>query len=63
MFQSNISPPSLGFNSNPSKKQVAILAGFLLGLLFDPEDGSKMFGSVQTTQPYNMEDCTIHIVK
>jgi hypothetical protein len=44
-----MSPPYSGFNNKPGKKAVSfcacylIHAGFLLGLFFDPEDGSDMF--------------------
>jgi hypothetical protein len=45
-----MSPPSSGLKSVPSKKPASSLqkenmlhAGFLLGLLFNPEDGSDMF--------------------
>jgi hypothetical protein len=34
-------------------------AGFLLGLLFDSEDGGNMSGFLQTTQPYNRDNHTL----
>jgi hypothetical protein len=40
----NISPPPSGQNSKPSKKPIFLLhAGFLLGLLFNPENGGDIF--------------------
>jgi hypothetical protein len=49
-FRRDISPPSSGITSKPSKKQASrrqqselLLAGFLLHLLFDPEDGGDVF--------------------
>jgi hypothetical protein len=52
MFRKNISSSSSGLKNKPSTKparkqvaraQLALLTGFLLGLFFDPEDGSDMF--------------------
>jgi hypothetical protein len=54
MFWRNISPPSSGLMMNPYKKPAntwqaevhlclyQLLAGFMFGLLFDPEDGGDM---------------------
>jgi hypothetical protein len=46
MFRNNISLPSLESKNKPNKKSSAFYllhAGFLLGLLFDPENGGDMF--------------------
>jgi hypothetical protein len=43
-FRRNISPPTSGSKSKPSKLTLPPAStGFLLGLLFDPEDGGDMF--------------------
>jgi hypothetical protein len=46
MFQRNILLPSSGLKCKSSKKQAAsraLLASFLLGLLFNPEDEGSAF--------------------
>jgi hypothetical protein len=70
-FQRNMSPPSSGLMSKPCKKpagsrqQVKDIcfdcclfhAGFLLGLLFNPEDGGDMFCcNCVTSQNYCCEN-------
>jgi hypothetical protein len=42
MFQRNILPPSSGPESDPSKNPTEA-GGFLLGLLFNPEDRGNKF--------------------
>jgi hypothetical protein len=47
MFQTSVSPPSSGKNNTPSKQSSAyrslLIAGFLVGFLFDPVDGDDTF--------------------
>jgi hypothetical protein len=39
--------PSSGLKSNPSKKQAAMIhSGFLLGLLFNPEDADDILQNI-----------------
>jgi hypothetical protein len=46
-----------------SRNQIVASVGFLLCLLFDPEDGDDMFlrkaGFLRTTPHYNPEDCIL----
>jgi hypothetical protein len=55
-------PPSSGSKSKLSLPPASV--GFLLGLLFDPEDGGTIFwltsGSLRTTRRYNPDDYTLH---
>jgi hypothetical protein len=47
MFRGNISHSFSGSKSKPCKKSASVwwllLAGLLIGLVFDPEDGGDMF--------------------
>lgn len=44
MFQRNVLLPSSGLKSKPSTLSLlSASAGFLYGVLFDPEDGGDMF--------------------
>jgi hypothetical protein len=56
MFRRNISPPSSGSTSKPSKLSLPPSStGFLLGLLFDLEDGGDIFPlNVRLSLNYNI---------
>jgi hypothetical protein len=43
MFWRNMSPPSSGVKGKASFTCCLLYAGFLVGLLFSPEDGGDMF--------------------
>jgi hypothetical protein len=59
-FWKNISAPSSLSKNKPSRQQASVFAGFLLGLIFDPEDGDDMFqrnfGLPPHYRRYNAED-------
>jgi hypothetical protein len=60
MFWRNVSPPSSGSESKPCD---LLLAGFLLGLLFDSEgaicSSETSVDFYLTTQSYDLEDCSL----
>jgi hypothetical protein len=58
-----ISPPSSGSKNKPSNKW--LFDGFLLALLFDPEDGGDIYSETsfdfqRTIWHYISEDITLH---
>jgi hypothetical protein len=60
-FRRNISPPSSGSKNKRNKVSVTSFhACFLIGTLFDPEDGWKSVDFQRTTRRYIPENRTLH---